>query len=309
MVKTVCIIVTYNRKSLLKRCLDAVSMQNFRPTYVYILDNASTDGTMESVKEWGFYNTEKDGIHYKYILNKENEGGAGGFYRGMKYAMENGKYDALWVMDDDGEPDKDCLKNLVKHLDGYDYIAPIVLSDEDRNTCSFVPNTNYAEFCKRADYRGIVENWASPFNGILYSTKLIRKIGYPKKEMFIWGDEINYHLRAKNAGFMPITVINAIHYHPIDRQISVRNEKTLNVTIILEEKKWKLYCSIRNRIYNLHLIYNQHVAFKKAIELYRAYTHYYNLKGDKTYNHLVLDATISGYLGYFGGLKKYQSKS
>lgn len=308
MKKIGCVVVTYNRKLLLKRCLFAVANQSFKPTCVYILDNASTDGTMEVVKEWGFYNTENDGIKYCYILNAKNEGGAGGFYRGMKCAMESGDYDALWVMDDDGEPDKECLKNLVEHLGSYDYIAPVVISDEDHNICSFVPDTNYNEFCKRANPNGIVEDWASPFNGILYSSNLIRKIGYPKKEMFIWGDEINYHLRAKKAGISPITIVDAIHYHPINRIIGVCDKRTNNVAIILGDKDWKLYCAIRNRIFNLHLVYGYYMSFKKARELYRAYIHYFHAIGDNSHDRLLLDAFISGYFGYFGGLKKYFNK-
>ena len=303
-----CVVVTYNRKHLLKRCVEAVAKQSFKPTCVYILDNASTDGTMDAVKEWGFYNTENDGIKYSYILNAKNEGGAGGFYHGMKYAMEDGDFDALWVMDDDGEPDKDCLKNLVAHLGAHDYIAPIVLSDEDRYTCSFVPDTDYEEFCKRADKDGVVKDWASPFNGILYSAKLIRKIGYPKKEMFIWGDEINYHLRAKNAGSLPATIVNAIHYHPLSRGEVLCNEQTLGVHLFLVKDEWKLYCAIRNRVYNLNLIYNRYVAFKKARELYKGYIHYYHSTGDKSKDKLLFDAVVSGYLGYFAGLKKYLSK-
>lgn len=303
-----CVIVTYNRKHLLKRCLDAVAKQTFKPSFVYILDNASTDGTRESVIKWGFNDTQKDGIYYKYILNKKNEGGAGGFYRGMKYAMEDGDYDALWVMDDDGEPEKECLKNLVSYLGDYDYIAPIVLSDEDHDTCSFVPNTNYEEFCKKADKRGLIEDWASPFNGILYSTKLIKEIGYPKKEMFIWGDEINYHLRSKNAGFHPVTVINAIHFHPLIRKSIICNSNSLNVPIAIIDKDWKLYCYIRNKIYNLHLIYNNYVAFKKTRELYRAYKNYYHSMNDYSHDNLIFDAVVSGYFGLWYNLKKYLNK-
>lgn len=304
MKKIACVIVTYNRKDLLKRCLHAVASQSCKPACVYILDNASSDGTKEAVEEWGWYNVTKESVQYKYILNKNNGGGAGGFYRGMKYAMEDGYYDALWVMDDDGEPDKECLRNLCPHLANYDYIAPIVLSDIDHNTCSFVPDTTYQEFCKKS-VNGIIKDWASPFNGILFSSRLIRKIGYPKKELFIWGDEINYQLRAVKAGFQPITMIDAIHYHPIDKQMRICTSATLNVVIILVEQRWKQYCAIRNRVYNLHFIYNKYVAFKKARELYQAYINYYHSIGDKSHDSLVIDAVISGYLGYWRNLKKY----
>lgn len=308
MERIACVIVTFNRKQLLKRCLDAVALQTRKPECVYILDNASTDGTNDAVKVWGYYNIIKDAINFKYILNSKNEGGAGGFYHGMKYAMEDEEYDALWVMDDDGEPEKECLKNLVAYLGSHDYIAPIVLSDEDHNTCSFVPDTNYEKFKERANQNGIVEDWASPFNGILYSSKLIRKIGFPKKEMFIWGDEVNYHLRAKKAGTSPITIVDAIHYHPINRIIGVCDERTKKVAIILGDKDWKLYCAIRNQIFNMHLLYNYYKTFKKAKELYCAYVHFFHAIGDNSHDSLLLDAFISGYFGYFGGLKKYFNK-
>ena len=188
--RVACVIVTYNRKGYLKRCLEAVDCQTFKPQTVYIVDNASTDGTIDSVKKWGFYECERNEITYKYVLNKKNEGGAGGFYLGMKTAFEDAKYDGIWVMDDDGEPDKECLKELVRFLTERDYIAPIVLSDEDRNTCSFIPERKYEDICGQADSNGVIESWASPFNGILYSRKLVEGVGFPKKEMFIWGDEI-----------------------------------------------------------------------------------------------------------------------
>lgn len=296
------VIVTFNRKVYLERCLNAILTQTLKPTSVYIYDNASTDGTVDMVKSLGLYNTAKGETMYKYIYNQKNEGGAGGFHNGMRYAMNDGSYDALWVMDDDGVPDKNCLNNLSKWLVEYDYIAPIVLSDEDHITCSFVPNSKYKDFCLKSQDNILVENWASPFNGILFSSYLIRKIGYPKKDMFIWGDEINYHLRAIKAGLKPVTILNAKHYHPIDRQKLINDERTLGVTIVVDDKKIKQYCYIRNRVYNLHYNYSVYVAFKKSLELYKAYRNYYHSNGTRM---LIADAVISGFIGYFGGHWRY----
>lgn len=302
-----CIIVTYDRKQFLKRCLDAVNVQTFKPQSVFIVDNASTDGTMNSVKEWSYYNCVNNGIVYKYILNSKNEGGAGGFYLGMKIAFEEDVYDGFWVMDDDGEPDKDCLKELVRFLGDRDYIAPIVLSDEDRNSCSFIPGKTYGDICKMVNSSGVLENWASPFNGILYSKKLVKTIGYPKKEMFIWGDEINYQIRAENAGFQRMTNVYAIHYHPIDRQMGICNENTLNEIIFVVNQDWKLYCLLRNRAYNRTLIFNRYRAFRKNLYMLKAYKNYFHkVLKDKTKDSLMTRACIAGTLGYFRGLDKYK---
>lgn len=301
-----CVIVTYNRKNYLKRCLEAVDKQTLKPQSVYVVDNASTDGTIDSVKEWGFYECKRNGITYKYVLNKKNEGGAGGFHLGMKTAFNDGIYDGFWVMDDDGEPDNECLKELVRFLPNRDYIAPMVLSDVDRKTCSFIPSKKYEDVCRQADSCGVIENWASPFNGILYSRNLVEKIGFPKKEMFIWGDEINYQIRAEKAGFSRMTNIKAVHYHPVDRQVNICNEDTLHEYVVVVNSDWKLYCLLRNQAYNRTLLYNRYRAYRKNLLMLKAYKHYYHhILADFTKDKLMRNAVFAGTIGYFGGLKKY----
>lgn len=308
--KIACVVVTFNRKLLLERCLNAIRSQTYKPTAVYVIDNASTDGTDVFLLSSGYVNRNVDDILFKYYRSEKNEGGSGGFYKGMKTAFEDVEYDGLWVMDDDGEPDKDCLKELVPFLKTRDYIAPIVLSDLDRTTCSFIPGVTFGEFIKKCDCNGVVEGWASPFNGILYSSRLVKKIGYPKKEMFIWGDEINYQIRAEKAGFHRMTTVKAIHYHPVDRLVGVCNKDTYNVTVVITDVDWKLYCHIRNRMYNTMLERsNKYRAFRICQHLYKAYKNYYKvILGNTSKSSLITDAFISGILGYFGGMEKYRNK-
>ncbi len=305
--KIACVVVTFNRKESLLQCLNAIRRQSYKPNTVYIIDNASTDGTDSVIKCYGYDSRIIDDIYFKYIRCHNNTGGAGGFYLGMRTAFKDKYYDGIWVMDDDGEPEKDCLKELVPFLSTKDYIAPIVLSNIDKTTCSFIPDTTYIDFCKKADRNGVVSGWASPFNGILYSRRLIKKIGFPKKEMFIWGDEINYQLRAEKAGFHRMTTIKAIHYHPLDRQHSICNKDTLNVVIVPVESDWKLYCAIRNRVYNMRLLYNLYVRLKKTYELYKAYKTYYHSIGDYSRDKLILKSVISGFWGYWKGVRQYMS--
>lgn len=304
--KIACIVVTYNRKELLIRCLNAIASQTLKPSAVYITDNASTDGTMEHVKRAGYYECERNGIAFRYILNSKNEGGAGGFYLGMKTAYEEGGYDGLWVMDDDGEPESQCLEYLTRHLSHLDYLSPAVLSDEDHRTMSFTKaHESFEEFCKQANKEGLVYDWANPFNGILFSSRLIKKIGFPKKEMFIWGDELNYHLRAKHAGMEPYTIVKAIHYHPIDRQTHKQLGKFKSVVIGVPD--WKLYCYLRNTTYNLRYTKIPLLrAPKRALCTMKTYLVYYNkVEKDHSKNFLIVEAILSGLIGRFSGMKKY----
>lgn len=104
------------------QCLDSLATQIYKPTVVYIVDNASTDGTKNLLKDDGrYFDNEENGIRFVYVGLEENTGGAGGFYAGMKTAFESShNFDAVWVMDDDGLPDKECLANLVHYLGKHD---------------------------------------------------------------------------------------------------------------------------------------------------------------------------------------------
>ena len=247
--KICCVVVTFNRKDLLIKCLECIKDQTYKPHTVLIVDNASTDGTLDKVKEEGYYNSNKDSINFQYLLLPNNQGGAGGFYNGIKTAHEsNEKYDGIWVMDDDGEPDCNCLENLVRYLPQYDHLAPMVLSIEDPTKLAFNYKGTFSPQTIMEEYPEIVPNYCCPFNGILYSRKLVDSIGYPIPQMFIWGDEINYTLRAKEAGFIPHTVVNALHKHPNDKMRIVNS--LMGKKIIDVPNKWKGYCHWRNTIFN-----------------------------------------------------------
>ena len=92
------IVVTYNRKECLKKQIyNILEKQEFTPDAYYIIDNNSVDGTNELIDSFCEYSTNCKII---YVQLKENIGGAGGFYTGLKKAYEDG-YDWYILMDDE----------------------------------------------------------------------------------------------------------------------------------------------------------------------------------------------------------------
>lgn len=295
-----CVIVTYNRKNLLKRCLDAVVTQTFKPKAVYIMDNASTDGTIDAVREWGYYKSVCNGIEFKYILNKRNEGGAGGFYLGMKTANEDAVYDGLWVMDDDGVPNKNCLQNQVAYLNDYAFISPFVVTFEDENIMSFWKQS--ASELRQIYPSGIIPNKANPFNGILYRKDLIEQVGYPKPDLFIWGDEYEYQLRAISKGFNPVIIINAVHHHPKDRMEFQADFCGRNV-IVHVSSDLRNYCCYRNRAY----IYKKYFGIKSVLVFLFSYTWFFMITKRLSIKNLIFfwRAAIAGLTNNFSDHYNY----
>lgn len=246
------IVVTYNRKDYLMKCLRGVYSQTLPPKTVYIVDNASTDGTYDCLNENDMLSNPT--IDVKYIRLDRNLGGAGGFYTGLKTAHEDGGYDGFVLMDDDGQPDKDELKYIAKWMGRYDYINALVVSDTDHTKTSF-PRKSYGfdrkEIEQESDADGIILNYSAPFNGTMYSKELVDKVGYPNPDFFFQGDEANYHKRAVKAGFIPVTCINSIHYHPCKipkvYKFGIGRRK---VKLSIEDTPIRIYCKHRNVVYN-----------------------------------------------------------
>jgi len=224
--KVAAVVVTYNRKELLIECLEAIRNQTHKLDTIFIIDNRSTDGTPEfllaksyipklpdaSIAEnqliqnrIPFLNSPSENIDINYLRKSENDGGAGGFYEGMKQAYEAG-YHWLWLMDDDGLPSLNCLENLLRYgkIGIIDYIAPNIIDEHGLSIFSDkFSQSNIAT----------IQYYGGPFNGILLSKYLLEKIGLPIKEFFIWGDEMEYRNRIIENGFITVTIKEAEHFH------------------------------------------------------------------------------------------------
>lgn len=66
------VVVTYNRLPLLRQCLAALKNQTVSPAAVWVVDNASTDGTAQAVQAMQF-------PQLVYRNTGKNLGGAGDF--------------------------------------------------------------------------------------------------------------------------------------------------------------------------------------------------------------------------------------
>lgn len=266
------VVVTYNRKTLLLRCLEALLAQSRRPDAIYLIDNHSTDGTCEELANRGLIaptasHAENvceqvktveppppgDGpVAIHYVKMPENTGGAGGFHEGMKRGAAAG-FDWLWLMDDDLLPSGDALEALVARKDSLAEVSPrpfllncLVLSQDhaDGDTLAFPlqeitrkghPRLGLYHW-RLSDVTEMVHDgvyrWACPFNGTFIPSGALGEIGLPNKEFFIRGDEKDFLWRAARKLDL-YTVLDSKAYHPRPR---------------VDVFDWKQYYHIRNML-------------------------------------------------------------
>ena len=265
--ETVCaVVVTYNRKKLLIECLEALENQSRPLDAIYIVDNASTDGTPELLLEKGYLRElpefelkenfektlKKGNVIIHYLKMHENTGGAGGFHEGVKNAYKKG-YDWIWIMDDDTVTTVNSLKILFDKMPlvserigfmcskilwkkGEPHLQNLPGIENTRKLITDLPFNKYED-----EGLLIIEN--TTFVSFLIKRDIIKKVGLPIKEFFIWADDIEYTTRISEMGFIGIYSKDSIVYHKTNT-----NYHGTNLELIDTENLWKYFYGVRNNL-------------------------------------------------------------
>lgn len=233
----IAIIVTYNRKDYVSKCIKFILNQNQYTCNILVIDNASNDGTEEEIQK----------ITSPLLIYKNtgaNLGGAGGFYLGVKYACEHG-YKYLWLMDDDTFVEPNTLQKLIladHELNGnYGWLSSRVLW-KDRKDCEM-------NMQRRSPYKKII--WSdknlipssmASFVSLFIPVKNIIKYGLPIKDFFIWTDDWEFTRRI-SLHEKCYVVKNSIVIH------AMKNQTPVNIAIDTDERLSRYNYFYRNDVY------------------------------------------------------------
>ncbi|WP_171180963.1 glycosyltransferase family 2 protein [Ruegeria sp. HKCCD8929] len=210
--RLVAVVVTHNRLDKLRATLDRLlGSDPEHLSMVVVVDNASTDGTAE----WLMAQTDP---RLDVLRSETNRGGAGGFERGMRHAVDRHDPDWLMVTDDDGRPAPGALAAFhAMDVAPWDALASAVYfpSGEicEMNRPSRNPFWHLREFLGTAGkgrdgfhishsaYDGDIRPIdVTSFVGFFVSRRAIERVGYPDGRLFIYGDDGLYTLGLSKAG-------------------------------------------------------------------------------------------------------------
>ncbi len=185
------IIVTYNRKEKLLNCINALKKQKGGNPDIIVIDNASDDGTREALSEL------IDNEEIIYRNTSRNLGGAGGFELGIREAAMIGfKY--LWLMDDDCVPHKRALLEFKKahnKLSGRYGLLSGRVKWKDGSPCRM--NIQKKDVISKIDDfdTDLQRIQFATFVSCFIKTSVVKEVGLPIGEFFIWGDDLEYTRR------------------------------------------------------------------------------------------------------------------
>lgn len=204
------IVVTHNRREMLRGCLDAVGSQGRPVDRVLVVDNASSDGTDAMV--------EREYPEADLLRLAANEGSAGGFHEGMKRAHGDGA-DWLWLMDDDTIPRPDALAELLGAVDRAPrppaLLASKVVWRDGRihpMNFPFPERTRVARAIDGAE-RGLMPLRFATWVSLLVDSGAVERHGLPHKHFFIWSDDVEYTSRVLLGGELGYLVPTSIALH------------------------------------------------------------------------------------------------
>lgn len=232
--KIAAVVVTYNRLELLKKCIDSLRNQTRKLNEIIVVNNSSTDGTSDWLVQ------QKD----LTVITQENSGSAGGQYTGIKTAYEKG-YDLIWSLDTDVIPYNDALEKLLIFID-YTHVG--FLSSNIFYTKNELAHANIPELDKPYEFlSAITFNKPLPiltasFGSLLVKREVIKKVGLPCKEFFIWGDDAEWTLRIRMNGFKGYLVLESKALH-------LNEENQANAYSNIDKKSKKFLCGVRNLVY------------------------------------------------------------
>ena len=183
------------------------------------MDNASSDGTVEYVKD--------KFPSVKIIANSENLRFAGGNNVGIKYALERNA-DYVLLLNNDTEVAPDFLPELVRAAENDKSIGiagPKIYYYEGNKMIWFAggkvefwkgwishigirePDYGQYDFAREVDY----------ITGccMLVKREVIEKIGKLDESFFIYGEDADWSLRASRAGYSLVYVPSSIIWHKV----------------------------------------------------------------------------------------------
>lgn len=198
------VLLNWNQYADTSRCLLSLRQSVFRPAIVLVYDNGSQDGSAARLKA--------DFPEIRLVLGGENRGFSEGNNRAVKILLDAGM-DYVWILNNDTEVESSCLGRLVQTMEENPGIgavgAKVWFMDERKLLC-------YAGGACRpltltVDWRGLREPDVGQYDrpedtGILTGccelvrADVVRKIGLFNRAFFAYAEDVDWSLRAREAG-------------------------------------------------------------------------------------------------------------
>jgi GT2 family glycosyltransferase len=194
------LVLTYNRRELVLRCIRALLAQSRPFASIIVVDNASSDGTQAAV-------AALNEPLIDYVRVEKNLGAARGFNFAMDYAFGKRRVQWCYIMDDDVIAGPTAVDELVSAYDR-NFTTPeqvgflVSQAVDGQGRANNVPaiDTRPRRLGECPDWgqyldQGIVTVRASPLSGMLMPITTYESFGNLNPDFIVWGEDLEYTFR------------------------------------------------------------------------------------------------------------------
>lgn len=216
--ETAVIICNYNGGEDTVKCIEAVIHSKDIKCDIYVVDNASTDGSADRIGR-------QFGKKVTILQNAENLGGSGGFGRGLRMAVDEG-YPYIMMLDNDAYVDRDTIKKLHRYLEENPSVgiagAKIMMSDDPGRIMDYAKTIDFEAFIDRSKWCGKLDSEETQeprecdfaaATAAMVRREVLLKCGGMDEAHFIYYDDIELGYRIKQSGYKVVSLGNAKAWH------------------------------------------------------------------------------------------------
>jgi GT2 family glycosyltransferase len=218
------VIVTWNKRADVLNLLDSLHAIRCNCANIVVVDNASTDGSAESIR--------RHPLAVTLIENAENLGGTGGFNTGIRYALQHLEQEYLWLLDNDAEVTASTLDKMVAVLEGDRSIGvagSCIMSPEDHgliveaggfvdaDSATWRPNRRYQRYESLPKGAAVEDVDYVPACSAVVRAELFGKLGILDERFFLHWDDIDFCARVREAGYRVAAVLDSQVFHGAEK--------------------------------------------------------------------------------------------
>lgn len=248
--------VSRNPGGMLSEHMEALLHQTRPLNEIIVIDNASTDGTVDTLRRCYPRVT---------LLPLHTNTGVGGAYAtSLTYAVGR-KHDWIWLFDQDSVPAPTALQELLNALtsicEGRNEIGVLASLPVDPDS-----GTEYVGLLWRDRLLPVPAECArEPIcfadsvhsSGSLIRREVVERVGLPREDFFMDFVDHEYNLRIRKMGYRIAVVRASVHYHRLGEVYRVRSFPLGNFRMLSREATWRYYFMSRNEAFTIwHLIGN-----------------------------------------------------
>lgn len=265
--KVLGLLIAYNDADVIDRSLAALRAQTHPLTEILLVDNCSTDGTLDRAIP----------PDVTVVRHPQNVGPGGAARTAAQHALDGG-FDWVWTLDADSAPRRDALETLIAFYRGMSqelqqeigWIGSLPVSAQDGEPLhgwNFTPGS-HEQAGPPLEGELAYECELNRWSGILFRVAVVKEVGLPNEYFYGWDmSDFEYCYRIKRAGYRAFVHTGSVLDHDIrgvpgafiiERRLGPVSISVVNLSPL------RCYCYVRNNLHFWLYVYRGPGRFRVA---------------------------------------------